>query len=474
MKEDHSKKEKEQKLPKLLIFALIICLFAQSTYLAFFDFPQLFSSYLKTEFKITTIGISYLYTIMTLPNIITTLLGSFMVQKTGLGLGGLISSQTVYFGVLAAYGGLYYASFTLLAIGRAIYGMALDILIVVKIGVVEKWFTGKYLAILVAVSDSIMNLWIALAAYLGPELYVRSRGIDQPMLMYSLMALFCVFLCFLYWFIDEKYSGLLEVKEEVKEALKVQFRLKHLLKIEAKGLWVLLLYSLYSTAYHQFSFFATSCFTTRFGLTYLEAKNRVSMINITPIFLAPIVSFYISKFGHKSLITIIAFLCLFGQYLYMLSLPTKLTQFQSYAIPILNGLFLSMAATSIVPALVLTIPKNGLPIVLGIGLTGMNILYSIFPFVFGVVNKSETVEAYQNSLKILAVYSGFCLGISVVIFGLDFCGDKVLWLAEKDERVEVLKEELMMRFVDRVKGGRKGTTLAAQNLAVRKEMSEDL
>ena len=58
--------------------------------MAYYDFPQIYSEFLLDYFQVKNLDIEYLYTAVQVPNIILSLVASFIMDRTGLGVGNLI------------------------------------------------------------------------------------------------------------------------------------------------------------------------------------------------------------------------------------------------------------------------------------------------------------------------------------------------------------------------------------------------
>ena len=211
---DHPDTKTPKKTPKrpstvLLLTVLISTLFIPNASYLIFNFPQLFEDAIIHEFQIQPIQFEAMYTAYTAytaPNFITVPIGSQLVSYTGLGLAVIIFNGMVYTGFLVMYLGFYLDSYLLVMVGRVVFGGSAESLMICAPSIFGKWFMGKALSITQSGNRAFINAGNAMAAMVGPRLFVRWRGLGPVFGFYGVYAF--VFFCFsaVYCVIEHHYQ----------------------------------------------------------------------------------------------------------------------------------------------------------------------------------------------------------------------------------------------------------------------------
>lgn len=220
---DMGEEEGKNKLIYGTVFFAMILINFGNNYI--FDIPQLFENAFIKKFRITPVEISYLYAIYSIPNFVFAPLGSVLLNHTGLGLGGLLFSGIIFFSTVCMYIGVNLNSFTLVMIARAVFGIGAETLIVCQATIAEKWFTGKFLSLAIGLNNVVSLAGSALSAYLTPQLFVNSRGLQVPLFFCGLIVAVCWFILLGYFIIEYKNKKLIESEDEENDE---KFSLKHL------------------------------------------------------------------------------------------------------------------------------------------------------------------------------------------------------------------------------------------------------
>jgi MFS family permease len=106
---------------------LFTSIFLWAGAMSYYDFPQIYTQYLIDYFSVQNIDIEYLYSAVQVPNIILSLIASFIMDRTGLGLGNLIFQLIVMIGLIVNYYAFAQTNFLWMFIGRAIFGLGAEV-----------------------------------------------------------------------------------------------------------------------------------------------------------------------------------------------------------------------------------------------------------------------------------------------------------------------------------------------------------
>ena len=205
-----------KKFPLFLKLALIlVCTTQWSGAQFFYDFPQVFESVLIQKFNISASKVGLLYTYAAMPNLFINIFASILVAKIGLGASLPIFQTLLFIGVCLIYLAVSTSNYTLLLAGRMFVGMSFDVTAVGQLLAVEKWFSGSSLTFVLGVANCISYCSQSLAAYLLPRIYLKTRNLDNPVMLVGAFSAITFASATIYFLIDRKYSGMLkEVKNQ--------------------------------------------------------------------------------------------------------------------------------------------------------------------------------------------------------------------------------------------------------------------
>ena len=102
--------------------------------------------------------------------------------------------------------------YCLMMVARGLFGMAGESLVVVQSSMAEKWFTGKFLTLAMGLGNVCTLLGAALAAWLGPLVFVIKRDMGWVIFLLILACLISWIFTIFFW-ISENY---LEAREKKK------------------------------------------------------------------------------------------------------------------------------------------------------------------------------------------------------------------------------------------------------------------
>lgn len=111
------------------------------------------------------------YTFYSYPNCVLPLFGGIFLDKIGVRKGLLLFTAVLTFGqFIYTYGG-YKADYTIMLIGRVVFGLGGESMSVAQSAIVTVWFKGKELAMALGVNLSVSRLGSVINANTVPPLY---------------------------------------------------------------------------------------------------------------------------------------------------------------------------------------------------------------------------------------------------------------------------------------------------------------
>lgn len=130
-----------------LIFMLMSALFVCNGAYSGMDLPQALANPLIAYFDITTTQISLLYTSYSIPNYFCGIVTGLMIQGLGSTISAIIFSAICFYGACTIYMGIYLKNFAVVVIGRAIFGLGSENVIICIMASVAYWYFGRFLTI---------------------------------------------------------------------------------------------------------------------------------------------------------------------------------------------------------------------------------------------------------------------------------------------------------------------------------------
>ena len=105
-----------------------------------------------------------------------------------------------------------------------------------------------------------------------------------------------------------------------------------------------------------------------------------------------------------------------------------------------------MQVSALWPSLAISLPKQGVVIMVGIATSFQNLLGAIWPVVYGVINKPRTPEAYEMSLYVLSYNGILALTVAIFICIEDSRTGKIIHIPENDVRVREMRMKKNLDF----------------------------
>ena len=446
-----------------------------------YDFPQIFESILIKIFNIEATQVGLLYTVTSAPNIFINILAALVIAGIGINLALPVFQSMVFIGNTLVYFAVQQRSYPLLIAGRVFVGIGFDVTYLGMAVSVEKWFSGSSLTLAFGLGRSSCYLMAAIGAFFLPQIYLQTRMLENSIMVLIGYAVLIFLTTSLYSVLDLKYDYLLKdsggsggnshhlrkkkpknadtIPEEGEDGQEMvrrhqnplqaekNFMVRHLRYVRPKS-WLLFGMVIgFAQMYYQFTNTGTDLFQIRFGLTYEQAKNCMAILPLLNAIFIPIFAALYGKFGKKPLGIWLASLLAVGTFIYMTTIPSTNSGYQPYIAVVLVSLFFCMFCSCLLPALVMSVPKQAAGFILALVATFQNLLLSGLPPFFAIFYGSRTIQGYTNTLYVLAAYSAVMCTMAFFFFLADITGDRLLTMPENDPRVIKIQQKISADFL---------------------------
>lgn len=469
-----SKPNSPLSISTLASFILMVTMFmVNAGNLYCFDSPQILEDKLITYYDITTIQVSYLYTIYSAPNFIGAPLGGMLLSYIGLASGSIILNWAIFVSSIGCYLAIYFQNYWLLFASRGLFGIGAESLLVAQSAIAEKWFSGRFLSFAIGMNQ-FFNLFIgSLQGYISPTLFIQYRDLSDPFFGMICVCFIAIFFNGIYSWVDVIQTQKKEESDRIKskiseEAIESEMRLDDDLLSDQQSLadlstisesrsfdspknksvftlidikhldiifWLLVLvFCLISQIYFQFTNFATDFLQIRFKYKYTEATDLIVAVQVMAAISLPIFSLIVVKIGLKGHILVLASLVATTSFTSFYLLPSKPSIYVE-ATMVGVTLFFSLYCSVIWTSMALVVPQEATSIALAVATTAQNVLMTILPIVFGSINKDRKIESYNKSMTIFIGMGVCCIIVTVFTTIYDLRRGKVLYESENNKKI---------------------------------------
>lgn len=366
------------------------------------------------------------------------LLSGVIVDKIGIKLSGFIYGLLCVFGAaLTALGtvdnlesllgpvydllvkippGNWTPELKIMLLGRTIFGIGAEAVLVVNNKVLAKWFLGKELAFAYGVNLTIMRLGTFLA--LNLQAPVGSNYGLTPALWFATFIMGSGVVAFLFYILMEK-SAEKNVKTEAELDETEEFHLKEAFTFD-KSFWLItLLCVTFYSAVFPFQAYAPDMLIQKFGYSAVKAGFIASMLIFGTMIFTPIFGWLVDKYGKR------ATMMIYGS---LLIIPCHLALGLTHIPPVipifLVGISLSLVPAALWAAIPMMVKENKLGTAFGVVGWIQNVGLMLFPWIAGKIADANTVTKMVDGVETRIVdYTDTMimfamLGIVGVVFAL--------------------------------------------------------
>jgi MFS family permease len=314
-----------------------------------------------------------LFSFYYLPNFIMVLVGGILLDRIGIRKAGTL------FAALCAVGVFVTAAtkaFPLMLVGRLIYGLGSESLIITQNKVISKWFKGREMALAFGLNLTVARLGTFAALNTAARIQAWSGSWRLAIWVSSIIMFVCFALFFIYTGIDrskERYF-VRELAPSAEE--KVVF--KDIFAFKPSFWYVSLLCMTFYSAVFPFTAFSTVFLQSKFGFSAVKGGFFTSLVITGSMIFTPIFGYVADKIGKRATMMILGSLLLVPVHLSL-----ALTNASPVAAMLVLGISFSLVPAAMWPAIPIMVEEKRLGTAFGLMTMIQNIGLTIFNWLAG-------------------------------------------------------------------------------------------
>jgi MFS family permease len=342
------------------------------------------ADHLQRLLGFTDTQIGTLNAIYSFPNIIMVLIGGIIVDRIG------TRRATLFFTALCVVGATVTAlspSFPVMAIGRLIFGLGAESMIVAITVVIGQWFVGRQLGFAFGFNLSIARAG-SYAADMSPTLArpLYDAGWQPPLILAAVLMVAALIAAWAYFALERSAEGRYDL---ARPAPPDRIVWGDLLRFDRSYWYVVgLCVTFYSVIFPFRSTFAIKYFQHAHGLSLQEAGAMNSYVFLAAIFATPLFGLLADRIGHRAL------LMAGGTFLLFITFPLfALTSADLWVSTVFIGIAFSLVPAILWPAVPYLVSANRLGTAYGLMTMLQNIGLTICNLGAGWLNDSNGASA---------------------------------------------------------------------------------
>ncbi|MGQ9673384.1 MAG: MFS transporter [Candidatus Aminicenantales bacterium] len=381
----------------LLIMGLVIF----GAYYAY-DAVSPIADFIMKGMNITRAQYGLLFSFYYLPNFVMVLVGGILLDKIGIRKAGTLFAALCAAGVFLTAAS---RAFSLMLLGRLIYGLGSESLIITQNKVLSKWFKGKELALAFGLNLTVARLGTFAALNTAARIQEWSGSWRLAIWVSSII----MFVCFGLFFI---YTGLDRAKENyfIKERLEAdeeKFIFRDIFRFKPSFWFVSLLCMTFYSAIFPFTAFSTVFLQTKFGFSAVKGGFYTSLVISGSMVFTPLFGLVVDKIGRRATMMILGSLLLVPVHLSL-----GLTHFAPAAAMVVLGISFSLVPAAMWPAIPIMVEEKRLGTAFGLMTLIQNVGLTLFNWLAGRLTDLANGD-YTNTILMFA-----SLGLIGLIFSL--------------------------------------------------------
>jgi MFS family permease len=380
-----------------------------------FDALSPIASYIIKDMRITRAQYGLLFSYYSLPNLIMVLVGGILLDRIGIRKAGNLFTTLCAIGVLLTAAG---PSFPIMLLGRFIFGLGAESLLITKTKILSKWFKGKELALGFALALSIARLGTIAAHNTSARIQILS-GSWRFSLWVSSVIMFISFALFLiYAGIDKKSERTFEGRDRKENSDK--FAIQDVFRFRPSYWFVSILSMTFYSAIFPFTAFSTVFLQTKFGFSAVKGGFYTSLVVIGSMLFTPLFGFLVDRFGKRATMMIIGSILLVPAHALL-----GFTSLNPVVAMVMLGFSFSLVPAALWPTIPLIIEEKRLGTAFGLMTLLQNIGMTAVPWLAGKITDISGGD-YTNTMIMFAF-----LGFVGLVFSL------MLKISEKKEALGI-------------------------------------
>lgn len=356
-----------------------------------FDAISPIASYIIQGMGITRAQYGLLFSYYSLPNFIMVLLGGILLDRIGIRKAGNLFVALCVLGVLLTAVG---PTFPIMLLGRFIFGLGGESLLITKTKILSKWFKGKELALGFALALSVARLGTIAAHNSSARIQALSSS-WRLSIWVSAIIMFISLALFLVYAGIEKTSEK-KSEEQGKKEKSEKFYIRDVFRFKSSYWCVSILSMTFYSAIFPFTAFSTIFLQTKFGFSAVKGGFYTSLVIIGSMIFTPLFGFLVDKFGKRGTMMIIGSLLL---------VPAHASLGLTYLHPAVAmgmlGISFSLVPAALWPTIPLIVEDRRLGTAFGLMTVLQNVGMAVVPWLAGKITDVSGGD-YTSSLIMFA------------------------------------------------------------------------
>jgi MFS family permease len=389
---------------------------------------------LKQQLGFTDSNIGLLQAIYSFPNIFTVLIGGVIIDRIGL------RKSLMIFGVLCVVGPaitVMTGKLWVMAMGRLIFGMGAESLIVAVTTALAKWFKGKELSFAFGINLTVSRLG-SFAALNSPT-WARNayQNWRTPFMIALGFSVFCVLGALIYWIMEVNAEN----KYHLGEASTDKVIFSDLFKFGLSYWLIVGLCITFYSAIFPFQTFAVKFFMEAHGTSREFGGFLSSMLTLFAMIATPLFGLMVDRVGKRALFMMFGSMLLIPVYLMM-----AYTHVNLYVPMAMMGIAFSLIPAVMWPAVAYIVEQSKLGTAYGLMTMIQNIGLFGFNLLIGWANDFGQASASNPAGYRLGMWIFSILGFSGVFFAFllrqRLCFNKVRNRNYARDRIQAMRLRL--------------------------------
>jgi len=360
---------------------------------------------LSKQLGFSDANIGLLQAIYSIPNVFMVLIGGYVVDRIGTRKGIFI------FGMLCLLGSILTVlsgRLAMMAVGRLVFGLGAESLIVAVTTAIAKWFRGKELSFAFGLNLTIARLGTWLAQ--NSPTWARSAYTNwrSPLLISVVFATFCVTGAVIYWAM-EIYAEKNFAVGQAGSTDKVVF--SDIFKFGLSYWYIVLLCVVFYSGIFPFETFAIKFFMEAHGTSRELGGFLVSILTAFTMFGTPTFGLFVDKLGKRALLMMFGSMLLIPVYLMM-----AYTNITLYVPMAMMGVAFSLIPALMWPSVAYIVEQSKLGTAYGLMTMIQNIGLAAFNLLIGWANDHGHASAQNPAGYRLGMWIFSVLGFLGVLF----------------------------------------------------------
>jgi len=415
------------------------------------DLPQALQTAMMDKLGLEVMDFNAIYSFYSFPNTVLPFFGGLIIDYLGIKTAYLVFALFVILGQVVGTFGVYQLNMTIILVGRVIFAIGGDSIIVAKSAMIAKWFMGKELSFALGTGLCIGRLGSSLNSFVSPKLYDWKEQLYIPYVFGLILSILSGIAVFGLNHLDKKadqQEEQVKAKPQDKSGNKVtlqdlkSFKLIYYLLVISS---IFLYGGLYGLTNN-----VNDLMVKRFGFTPSSAGNVIPIIYICPVIITPFFGTFADKKGKRALITLIVSVIFSLDHLAIAYLPD--TETPSYSIAwclLVVGLFYATYAAVFWPCIAIVVGQKLMGVGYGIAFSAENLMLALLPLGLGKIhdNTLDKNAGYFWTQITLSIIVAAAVVLNVWIYINDKMNGGKLDKPGTEEETQTLKSKAALSFM---------------------------